>query len=287
MSNYPDIHQPSPGEMQRLAKLLAPWEWWLRPVFFGIETIPEARPLLFVGNHSIYGFLDIPLLFFALYRQRRIYLRGLGDHIHFKVPGWGEFLKYYGVVDGTPRNCARLMEAGESLLVFPGGAREALKRRDERHQLIWGERLGFVRMAIEHGCTIVPFSALGMDDALDVVWDADDMFKTRAGELWKQMGLRTDAIPPVVRGLGPTSIPRPERLYFSVRPAIKTASYQGQSDNEEACRELRERVRVSIETGFEELDRFRQDDPYRSFRKRLGEDVRSLAGRLWNRGGKS
>ena len=37
------------------------------------------------------------------------------------------------------------MERGEAILVFPGGGREVMKRKDEDYVLIWKERLGFVR----------------------------------------------------------------------------------------------------------------------------------------------
>jgi hypothetical protein len=37
------------------------------------------------------------------------------------------------------------------VLVFPGGGREVTKRKGEAHKVIWKERTGFARMAIEHG----------------------------------------------------------------------------------------------------------------------------------------
>jgi 1-acyl-sn-glycerol-3-phosphate acyltransferase len=61
------------------------------------------------------------------------------------------------------------MEDGRSILVFPGGGREVTKRRGEKYRLIWGERMGFARMAIECGYPIVPVaSAAGTPPGWDL-----------------------------------------------------------------------------------------------------------------------
>jgi 1-acyl-sn-glycerol-3-phosphate acyltransferase len=125
------------------------------PRCFGIDRIPEERPLLLVGNHTLYGVLDVPFLMRELYLARGIFVRVLGDHAHFRIPLWGRFLTEYGVVDGTPKNCAALLEAGQVVLVFPGGGREVAKRRGEKYRLLWKERLGFARMAIAHQALVL------------------------------------------------------------------------------------------------------------------------------------
>ena len=234
--------------LQRALRLLEPWRWLTRPRFYGIDDVPDERPLLFVGNHTLYGMLDVPLLYAELYREKGIFLRALGDHIHFKIPGWRDALEAFGVVDGTRENCAELMRAGESILVFPGGAREVAKRRGEKYKLVWKERLGFARMAIENGCTIVPFSAVGLEDAYDIVMDADELLATPLGALFRRFGLREDALLPVVKGIGPTPLPRPQRLYFRLGPAVPTAGLEA---DEASCRELRDRVKAEVERGIE------------------------------------
>jgi hypothetical protein len=42
------------------------------------------------------------------------------------------------VIDGTPENVRALVRAGDSIVVFPGGAREVFKRRGEKYTLLWG-----------------------------------------------------------------------------------------------------------------------------------------------------
>jgi len=228
--------------MKRALALLAPWRAFTRPVFRGLERIPDTRPLLFVGNHTLWGVLDTPLLFAELWEQKGIFLRALGDHAHFEVPIWGAMLRRFGVVDGTRENCARLMKAGESILVFPGGAREVAKRRGEKYQLFWKERTGFARMALAHGATIVPFAAVGAEDALDIVADADDLMASPLGRLVKRLRVRPEAIPPIVRPR------RRERFYFEIGDPIAA---EGTPET------LRDLTKAAVEAGIARLLAYR------------------------------
>ena len=63
------------------------------------------------------------------------------------------------------------MRDDQTILVFPGGSREVNKRRGQQYQLLWGQRMGFARLAFEHGYPIVPCAAVGADDMLDVIVD--------------------------------------------------------------------------------------------------------------------
>ena len=41
-----------------------------------------------VGNHTIYGLLDVPLMVAEIWKGRRIAVRSLGEHAHYAVPVW-------------------------------------------------------------------------------------------------------------------------------------------------------------------------------------------------------
>ncbi len=268
-----EMPAPSPVALERAAKLLAPWRLLTSPRFEGLERIPDARPLLFVGNHTILGLVDAPLMLAELWEKKGIALRSLGDHAHFKVPVWGELLRSLGVVDGTRENCGRLMRAGEAILVFPGGAREVAKRKGEKYRLIWKERLGFARLAIQHACTIVPFAAVGAEDAYDIVADADDLFASPIGPALKKLGVRPDLVMPLVKGLGPTPLPRPERLYFRFEEPIATTEWAGREEDDDACRALRDRARSSVESGIAALLELRERDQKRGLLGRIKNEI--------------
>jgi len=256
--------------MALAATLLEPLRQVVQPHIDGWEHIPDERPLLFVGNHTLFAMLDIPFLFTALHHKAGIVLRPLGDRIHFGIPIWRDLLVRYGVVPGTPDHGSALMEEGECLLVFPGGAREAAKRRGESYQLIWKERFGFVRLALQYGCTIVPFSAVGIEHAFDIVADADDYLASPLGPVLRAIGVRPDLLMPIVRGWGGTPLPRPERLYFRFAPPIETRAHRGEQDDARRCRDIREQVRAAIEGGIADLIAYRGEDPLRTLDARLG-----------------
>src|SRR5664279_5318696 len=106
-----------------------------------------------------------------LWRRRGIRLRGLGDHGHYRIPVWRNLLERSGMVRGTRENVRALMRDGQHILVFPGGTGEVFHGRGQKYQLLWKERVGFARLAIEFGYPIVPFAAVGAEEMFDIVID--------------------------------------------------------------------------------------------------------------------
>ncbi|MGH7354197.1 MAG: hypothetical protein ACRELS_06400 [Candidatus Rokuibacteriota bacterium] len=78
---------------------------------------------------------------------------------------------------------------------------------------------------------------------------------------------RSDETPPLVRGLGPTLLPRPQRLYFHFGTPVGTRHLTGLDDH--ACGTVRDQVRVAVETGIAFLLHERARDPQRSLLRRL------------------
>jgi 1-acyl-sn-glycerol-3-phosphate acyltransferase len=234
------------GTLQpRVLRLL---RWYFAPEFLHAERLSPGKPTLLVGNHSVFNVFDAMLLADWVRRRHGIRLRPLADRAHFAIPLWRDFVEQQGGVLGTRDNCARLMKRGEYLLVFPGGAREVFKRRGEAYRLIWKERFGFVRLAIEHGYTITPYATVGAEESLDILADAGDYLGTPLGRYLKRSGIAGrylrggEELPPVVRGLGLTPIPRPERMYFVIGKPIDTRRYRGRHDDADTVRRVRGRV---------------------------------------------
>ncbi len=267
---------PAAQEIAAVKLLLEPWRWLTAPVFRHIDRVPRRRPFLLVGNHTLMGVLDVPLLLVELHERRGVLVRSLGDHLHFVVPIWRDLLARLGTVDGTRENCRALMRAGESILVFPGGGREVFKRKGEKYRLIWKDRLGFVRLAIEFGYPIVPFAAVGAEECYDIVADADDLRRSPLGPLLDRFAPRADEIPPIVSGIGP--LPRPQRFYFHFSTPIRTTGLAGRQDDDQACRALRDRVQRAIERGTKTLLDERREDPRRDLSARLGGMLRRTLG---------
>jgi 1-acyl-sn-glycerol-3-phosphate acyltransferase len=273
--------RPTGLELAAAKVLLEPWRWLTAPRFSGLDHVPRDRPMLVAANHTLMGVLDLPLLVLGLHDHTGVFLRGLGDHLHFRVPVWRDLLTHFGAVDGTRRNCRTLMRAGESLLVFPGGAREVFKHKREKYRLIWKERVGFVRLAVQFGYPIVPLAAVGAEECYDILVDSDELLQTPIGPLLRQVAPRPEEIPPLVAGIGP--LPRPERFYFHFGRPIETAPWRGRQDDDALCLRLRERVRRAIQRGIRQLLDEREHDPHRRLQVRVIRQVRR-ATRLARRG---
>ena len=91
---------------------------YFNPEFLGLWELDLEKPALWVGNHTLFGLTDAPLMVEHLYSQYGVLLRGLGDRGHFYVPYWGDMLVRNGMVLGTPENCSALMKSGAHVLVF-------------------------------------------------------------------------------------------------------------------------------------------------------------------------
>jgi 1-acyl-sn-glycerol-3-phosphate acyltransferase len=256
---------PSEQAMDRLAALLAPYRRLIQPWFHGMENIPDSGSLL-VGNHTIYGFLDLPFMLAEVWKRRRIAIRGLGEHAHYAVPVWRDLLAACGMVPGTRDTVRALMRDHQTILVFPGGSREVFKRRGQSYQLLWRDRTGFARLAIEHGYPIVPVAAVGAEDMLDVVADVQTPVYGQFARLAKKV--TGFPAPPVVRGLGLTPIPRPERLYFWFGQPIDTTRFAGQAEDT-AARTLRDETKQAVLAGIQFLRDERDKDPDRGLANRL------------------
>lgn len=270
--------------MDELLRIASPLRRLLSPVAIGIEHVPREGAVLLTGNHTVYGVLDVPLLGLELYEKTGRLVRGLGDHVHFDLPLWRDLLHRFGGVRGTRENCAQLFERGEAVLVFPGGGREVMKRKNEKYQLIWKERIGFARLAIQCGAPIVPFASVGVEDMFEIVADAEDILRSPVGDVLRALGVTTQAwfrqgeiLPPLTRGAGPAGLPRLERQYFLFGPPIDTTRFRGRHEDRDSCLALRREVQTAVETQIGDLRAVQAADPERYPIQRL---LRRIASRL-------
>lgn len=225
------------------------------PVLLDTDNIPR-RPCLFVGNHSIFA-LDAFVLAPAMLHEQDRFLRGLADKFM-----WTSFtervLLNQGAVLGHPEVCSALMEDGNDLLVFPGGAHEATKTAAQKYTLLWKQRYGFVRLAAQHGYTIMPFAMLGPDEFYSHLIEGEDLPATAAGQLLQRMGLiddntRTDLLPPLPLGALGSLFPKPQRCYVQFGEAVELADYAGKKITQKNLQSIRAGVAGQIEDMIAEL----------------------------------
>jgi 1-acyl-sn-glycerol-3-phosphate acyltransferase len=203
----------------------------------GLSHIPQGRALL-VTNHA-FG-LDAAFLMARIeaLTGRRVW--GLGEHAWWRVPGLRRVAAAAGTVDGTQENADRLLAAEELVLVLPGGLREALKPRELRYRLLWGQRYGFVRAAIRNRAPILPVASLGADDVFDLVGNAF----ARASRLHLPFPL------PLPAHLLP--IPHRASLGYVIGEPIPTITPEEAEADPMRIRRLRREVEGAIHEIFEE-----------------------------------
>jgi hypothetical protein len=276
-----------PSLIDTLDHRLQPLKRLLSPVSIGTEHVPREGPVLLIANHTTCGIVDIPMLGLEIYEKTGRTVRGLGDHNHFAVPVWRDLLTQIGAVRGAREICGQLLESGEAVLVFPGGGREVMKHKHERYRLIWKERIGFARLAIQYGVPIVPFASVGVEDMFEIVVDAEDILRSPVGDLLRALGITEqpwfrhgEVIPPISRGPGLGSLPRLERQYFLFGEPISSREYAGRHEDREACFALGERVKTTIEGQIQALREVREADPNRYPLQRL---MHRMASRLGER----
>ena len=209
----------------------------------------------------------------GIHRQTGVLVRSLGERQHFRVPVWRDLLSRFGAVDGSRETTRALMRADRPVLVVPGGGREVSRRRGDYYPLVWRERIGFARLALEFGYPVVPFSMIGVDDMWDVVADADGGLLRPARALAERVDVDPDLLFPVVRGLGPTPLPRPQRIYGRIAAPIDARAFGSSWDDADAARALRDAVSVAIRDGIDDLLAEREDDPARRLVPRVRGEV--------------
>ena len=192
---------PDPGLYHRAVRVMRPLQALHRHHVAGLENIPPQGRVLLVVHHT-FATYDSFLLGLAITEFTGRVMRGLGDNLIFQTPIARDLGRRVGLVPASPGAATRLLEAEQVVGVAPGGMWEALRGRGERYRVRWGHRRGFVRLALRTGTPIV-LAACRTGDDLYTVYDNP---VTRAVyERWH--------LPfPIVRGWGPTLLPRPVQL---------------------------------------------------------------------------
>lgn len=94
-------------------------------------------------------------------------LYGLAASFCFYIPGYRDFILAGGIIDAARYNARRAIESGCSVALVPGGATEGLYASPGKHILVLNKRKGFIKLALETGCDLVPCYSFGESDCYD------------------------------------------------------------------------------------------------------------------------
>lgn len=164
----------------------------------GVEHMPAKGRVLLTVNHS-FATYDTAMICDAVFQATGRIPRGLGDRAMFNGPDKGRLARALGFVEARPENGVALLESDQIAVVAPGGMREALRPSHERYAVRWDRRKGFARLAMQTRTPIV----------LSACPDADRIYKVYENVLTKLIYQRARLPFPVLRGWGPSLLPRP------------------------------------------------------------------------------
>lgn len=142
---------------------------WFGARVHGTDSAPD-RPVLFVANHG--GAMTPADMVFWLHWCSRpdhtpVYV--LAHRMFTRLGPLRRLLARFGVIEGSPDNAGAALAAGGHVLVFPGGDHDSLRSWSRRHEVDFGGRQGFLRLARDAGVPMVPVVSAGSHNAVLVV----------------------------------------------------------------------------------------------------------------------
>ncbi|RKO95626.1 diacylglycerol-acyltransferase, partial [Caulochytrium protostelioides] len=129
----------------------------------------------------------------------RIRLLTLSSNFH--VPFWRELLLSLGLASVSRRSCDNILSQGpgNSCMIVVGGAAEALNAFPYTQDLVIKRRLGFIKLAIRRGASLVPCYSFGENDLWDQVPNPEGSLLRKFQHLMQKY---TTISPPLFHGRG-------------------------------------------------------------------------------------
>jgi len=201
----------------------------------------------------------------------------------FGVPNFWD----WGAVPVKPRTFYQLLQRGDPVLLFPGGALEACSRPNDKYKLFWPRKTDFVRAAARFNALVVPFGGVGVADGFRNAPEVGILRKLGASgpeapnsQNWQG---QEEGMFPVSEALQ-APIGFPEDVVPRLQPATQAAAGFGDRiyysfgspvdlkdlnpKDKEACAETYKEIKNAVEGEISWLLEARVKDPFRDFLKR-------------------
>ena len=138
--------------------------WYLSHQYTELEVVrtakldPQRKYIFAVYPHGILIISRIGLYGGTFERLfPGVDTRTLGASPMFWVPGAREICLWMGAVDARKKTAERVLRTRDlSLFIYPGGSKEIFLTNPHSSVTTLIARRGFVRLALEHGCQLVP-----------------------------------------------------------------------------------------------------------------------------------
>jgi 1-acyl-sn-glycerol-3-phosphate acyltransferase len=179
-----------------------------------------------VGNHSGGNLTPdttvFSLAFHAYFGVERPFHQ-LAHNLVLSMPGLG-FLRKYGTVAASPDNARKALRSGAAVLVYPGGDREVHRPSWQSGRVDFGDRKGYVRLALDEDVPIVPVVAIGGQETALFLSQGEWLAKALLlDRLLRLKVLPISLAPPWGLNVGDMlgHIPLPSKIVVEVLPPIR------------------------------------------------------------------
>lgn len=206
----------------------------------GFEHIERPGAALLVGYHGRPIAYDLCMLTVTIHERLGYLPHGVVHRYVERRPlmKWVSDGLGFVTSDGPAIDAA--VARGEHILVQPGGTREGCRSFRHRYRVDWGDRVGYLGLALRRGLPILPIGASGVDDGYIGLNDGY--------RLGKQVGMPGDL--PLWIGLGltglwPLSPPFPVKIRQIIGEPIETTGVD--PDDRAAVLSLHRRVAGAVQ----------------------------------------
>ncbi len=161
-----------PSFLRSVRPTLERFASYFRAEVKGFERLPPRGPFLVVGNHSG-GQMppDLPVLLTAWWRERGEDepVFALFHSFFLGLPGLGPVMARAGAVEAGRADVEAILRGGGILIDYPGGDYDVFRPWLQRNRIDFGDRVGFVRLALRMQVPIVPAVSVGAHETVVVL----------------------------------------------------------------------------------------------------------------------
>lgn len=229
----------------------------------GFDRVPEV-PSLLVGIHSGGSLtMDAWTLVHAWYRHfgpERV-LRGTAHDVLMASPVLGDYFKAVGVIPASRRGVSAAFEAGQDVVVWPGGEQDAMRSWRKRDRAVLAGRKGFVRQAIRSGVPIVPVATVGGHDTVFVLSEGRALAKASgAGKVLRGATMPIIAGPPFGLAIEtvPMHVPLPAKIRTEILDPIELDADPQRARDDAYVDAVYREVEQAIQEGMDRLAKRRR-----------------------------
>jgi 1-acyl-sn-glycerol-3-phosphate acyltransferase len=257
-ATHPVLAQRDPDLIRRIFPTMA-WvvDHYFRTEVQGIENLSDRACLTVSTHNGGIATPDMYCLMVAFWRRFGLETPAYGmmHKIAFKIPLFGSFLSGLGAIYACRKNAQIVLQQGYPVLICPGGDIDSLKPFWHRHRIVFGQRRGFVRLAIRQQVPIVPVVSVGAHETCFVLndgrWLAEVTglsrffrIKTAPLTLGFPFGLTPGSL---------LSIPLPSKIVQRVLPKIELDEPPSAADDERVVQRCFDHVVQTMQRALEDL----------------------------------